>query len=124
MPEISIRHFCEALYCALVPLADFSVNSGGDIALNFETTNETGTTKHDARFVRVRNMVWTPDRPAEIEPNDLFEFSAVRVERRNGGWLVWVNPWYRREVQFHCAMISLDGDVVVGSGSWFQDDLP
>jgi len=124
MSEISIRHFCEALYCALVPLAEFTLNGAGDIALSFASTDERGTTNHDARFVRVRDMVWTPDRPAESEPGDLFEFSAIRVEHSTDGWRVWVHPWYRREVEFHCATITLDGDVMIGSGSWFQDDLP
>ena len=124
MPTITPRQFCETLYCALAPLAEFRVGADRVLALTASVTDADATTEHYVRFTDVEHLTFTPRADSPLMSDDLVEFSAIEVEREGAGWRVWLNPWYSREVEFRCASIMLDRAEFVGTGRWLQDELP
>ena len=123
MTPLSIRDFCEAVYCGMTAVDAFVPRADGSIAFTASITERGQTTARDVQFLRVEGLTRRGDRP-EYESGDQLELSAVEVERETQGWRVWVNPWYMEEIEFRCQEIILDGQAVIGAGRWLQDDLP
>jgi hypothetical protein len=124
MPGMSMREFCETLYCAQLPAADFAVTPMGVLAFVATSTENHARTQHRVSFTDVREFTRIRDQPSSASASDLIELSVIELERTSQGWRVWLNPWYLEEIAFHCAHISLDGEEVSGEGRWFQDALP
>ena len=124
MDEMSMRGFCETLYCAYVPPDAFAIGSDGRIAFVARVTHAGQTAEHHVEFSGVRDFVRRPDLAAGRQPGDEIELSVIEIVHGPSDWRVWLNPWYLEEVEFHCARILLDGAEVVGEGRWLQDELP
>ena len=121
---ISMREFCETVYCAYAAGDALTVDAGGQIVFGASVTNGDRTDIHRVAFEGVRDFTRRRDVPREPEPGDRTELSVIELAREPAGWRVWLNPWYVEEVEFCCARITLDGREVTGEGRWFQDDLP
>ncbi|HET6679790.1 MAG TPA: hypothetical protein VFG84_01205 [Gemmatimonadaceae bacterium] len=125
MPAITIREFCEALYCALTSVDAFSVAPDGSIAFVAHATSDGTRSRHSVHFSDVRHLSVQHSASTDLgAAEDRLELSVIEVERLPSGWRVWFNPWYLHEIEFQCNRISLDGADVSGTGKWLQDDIP
>lgn len=123
MATISMRAFCETLYCAYAPSDALAVGIDDRIAFVGSATDAGGTSQHRVVFDAVRDLTWHRETPTPNRPAGQIEFSVIELERELDGWRVWLNPWYVEEVEFRCTTITLDGAQVTGEGRWLQDDL-
>jgi hypothetical protein len=124
MGTISMREFCEAVYCAYVSADGLTVGADGRIAFGASVSDGGRTTIHRVAFEGVSDLSRRCDHPSKSEQGDRMELSVIEVERKPVGWRVWLSLWYVEEVEFHCGGITLDGRAVTGEGRWLQDDLP
>ena len=127
MSRVSLKAFCEALYCAYTPRDAFEIGPDGRITFTASSTHDAATVTYQIEFAGVRDLTWTDEgQNPEVrhEPDYRLELSVVEVEHKGEEWRVWFNPWYVHEVEFLCARIRINGAEVVGEGSWLQDDLP
>jgi hypothetical protein len=92
------------------------------IAFEARVTERGLTRVHRVVFEGVREF--TREDSSSYESGDLLELSVIELEREDGGWRVWLNPWYVQQIEFRCDRIQLDHVEVIGSGRWLQDDLP
>jgi hypothetical protein len=122
--EISMRDFCEALYCALAPLDAFSLGAEDCISFVATATDQGATSEYHVQFQGVRQVSRERQTLAKSEPGDRIELSVIELEREVDGWRVWFNPWYLEEIEFRCTRIALDDREVTGVGRWLQDELP
>ena len=123
---ITPREFCERIYCGVTGLDAFDVDPAtGRIAFGAQVTSGEQVAEHRVEFTAVRDITRRDPRdPAPGESGDRIELSVIEIERESDGWRLWFNPWYLEEIEFRCAAVRLDGEEVVGSGRWLQDDLP
>jgi len=122
--EISMRAFCERLYCAHVPPDAFTIGPDGRMAFVALATDSGQTTEHHVEFSAVHDFVRPREVRARSEPGDRLELSVIEIEHGPSNWRVWLNPWYLEEVEFRCTRILLDGAEIIGEGRWLQDELP
>ena len=127
METVSIRAFCEALYCTLTRWEAFVLDSEQRISF----TALDGVRVYRVEFPEVRDFRWQEEHeppqdrtPARRFPDDRLELSDVELEREADGWRFWCDPWYSRSIEFRCAAIRLNGIPVSGTGKWLQDELP
>jgi hypothetical protein len=128
---ITIRQFCETLYCAYAPWEAFTAGSDERIHFTAFSQDREGIRFYRVEFVGVRGFRWQRDGeptrvtvPPRRELDDRLEISALEVEREGDYWRFWCHPWYTTVVEFRCAGIRLNGATVSGTGRWLQDDLP
>ncbi|MGH7625075.1 MAG: hypothetical protein ACREOJ_07140 [Gemmatimonadaceae bacterium] len=125
MTEITIREFCETLYCSLTRGDAFTPRPEGDIAFVAYSVTDGVASRHRVQFAGVSDLAVRHDLSNDLwSDEDRIELSVIEVERLLSGWRVWFNPWYLHEIEFHCARISLDDTKVSGTGRWLQDELP
>ncbi|MGH8335696.1 MAG: hypothetical protein ACRETL_02460, partial [Gammaproteobacteria bacterium] len=74
----TIRDFCEAIYCGLVPGDAFSIRSDGEIACDVHVTKFARERTYSVRFGDVRGLERT-GRPSIA--GDPLELSVIEVER-------------------------------------------
>ena len=127
MATVSIQDFCAALYCAHASYDALPVETQDRIGFTVRTIHAGEPALLHVEFDGVSQLKWKPEQPPSqrpFAPGDHVELSVIEVEREPRGWRVWLNPWYTREVEFHCSSMRLNGAEVVGQGSWLQDELP
>jgi hypothetical protein len=121
---MSMREFCETVYCAMAAGDIFAPGSEGRLSCVATTTEHGRSTEHRVVFEAVQGLTRRAHAPRQPELGDRIEFSVVALERTSDGWRVWLNPWYVEEIEFRCTGIQLDGRDVIGEGRWLQDELP
>jgi hypothetical protein len=119
---MSIREFCETVYCAYAAHDALTLGPDARIAFNASVTNGARTIPYRLAFDDVRSFTRQPERPSD--PEDRIELTVIEVEREGGAWRVWLDLWGVQAVEFRCSRITLDGREVVGEGRWLQDWLP
>ena len=122
--SVSVRQFCESLYCAMTPIDAFSAAASGNIHFIARLTANGRESVHSVEFNGVRDFTRQRDTECEPEAGDRLELSVVELERGGSGWKVWFNPWYVEEIEFRCERIFLDAIEVTESGRSLQDSLP
>ena len=125
MGTVSLRQFCETLYCAYTSGEAFIPDATGTIAFQARLTSNGLGSEHKVVFEGVTDLATSREvrRPDDGEQYQL-ELSVIEVEREPTGWRIWVNPWYVEEIEFHCRNARLDDADLVGEGRWLQDELP
>lgn len=126
MSTITLREFCERIYCGFCQQDAFEVDPAtGDITFEVQIVSAHRESRHRVQFTSVHELTRNiPAGAAANQPGDKIELSVIELEREPRGWRVWFNPWYLSEIEFHCGAIHLDGAEVTGTGGWLQDDLP
>jgi hypothetical protein len=128
---VSIREFCQALYCTLTRWEAFGQDDAQRISFTALDTSRDERRLYRVEFVGVQDFRWQeenePLRGSAMPrrfPDDRLELSDIELERDAEGWRFWCDPWYSRTIEFRCRGIRLNCVEVIGTGKWLQDSLP
>lgn len=119
---ISLRQFCEQIYCGYVAARELKVGDHGDLVLTLTVIERGNRMTHHVEFSDACDFKNGRTSPEQID--DVIELSLVELERKSNGWRVRFQPYNHYDVSFRCAEIRFDGQLVDGEGQWTQDSMP
>jgi hypothetical protein len=122
MNPLTMRQFCERIYCAYLAAADLVVDDQRTLAFAAVVTERNERTEYQVEFLGVTDF--TNGAPAACDTRDVIELSSVEVERMPSGWSVTFAPFAAYDIHLTCVEIRLNGMRVAGAGKWRQDSLP
>ncbi len=127
MANLSIQDFCAAVYCAIARCDAIPQSPVDHLVVEATVAAMDVSQRLRMEFEGVhgfsrRSERQQPEPPCG--PEDVFEFTAVELERTGSDWRVWINAWDLEEIEFRCAVVRLNGLEVEGEGRWLQDWLP
>ena len=122
MNTLTLREFCERIYCAYLPATALMLGDDGDLAFDAVVTDHGERTDYQIKFRGVTGF--KNSREKSYESEDLIELSIIELERAPNGWRVFFAPFAAYEIRFACVEIFLNGMRVEGEGTWTQDWLP